>query len=277
LPVDVAGLRARYERSLARELTDEVLRIEPIDRALALASKLFVAVIPLSILISAVVPGADNFGESLVRRFELTGAGRDATLKLFATNGTVRGGVTVIGLVILLYSTFSFTRGLQKVYLDVWRLPPQRLEALIRRAVWVIGFVVFLAVLAPVRTFGSHHHLRFLYGAVAVTLNAAFWAWTPYVLLGARLEWRRLVPTGLLTALGVTIFAIASAIYMPVIMTHNATRYGLIGVAFGLVTWLFVYAGVVIACIVVGHSWDVHHGGEEPTDLPLSQDRHAGR
>ena len=275
--MDVAGLRARYERSLARELADEMLRIEPIDRALALASKLFVAVIPMSILISALVPGADNFGESLVNRLELTGAGKAATLQLFATKGAVRGGITAIGVVILLYSVFSFTRGLQKVYLDVWRLPPQRLEAVVRRVVWIVGFVAFLSVLAPLRAFGTHHHLRFLYPLIAIALVSGFWAWTPYVLMGARLPWRRLVPTGLLTALGVTLFSIASVLYMPVIMTHNASRYGLIGVAFGLVTWLFAYAGVVIACIVLGRAWDVHHGGEALPDLPLSQDRLAGR
>ena len=45
---------------------------------------------------------------------------------------------------------------------------------------------------------------------------------------------------------------------MPAIFTRNAERYGLIGVAFGLVTWLFAYAAVVVVSAVVGGTWDQH-------------------
>jgi len=68
----------------------ELVRLEVVERSLASASKLFVAAIPLSIIISAVVPGADNFGDSLVNRLGLTGAGAGATRNLFATKGEIR-------------------------------------------------------------------------------------------------------------------------------------------------------------------------------------------
>ena len=64
---------------------------------------------PLSIISSAVIPGADDFGDSLVNRLGLTGAGAEATRNLIATQGAVRGAVSILGLVILLYSVFSFT------------------------------------------------------------------------------------------------------------------------------------------------------------------------
>src|SRR4051794_11065176 len=136
--MDLDRLRAWYDRSLAREIVDELIRIEVVDRSLALASKLFVAVIPLSIILSATVPGSEGFGENLVSRFSLTGAGAAATRALFATRGTVRGAVSIVGLVILFYSIFSFTSGLQRVYLNIWGLRPQKLEALVRRATWIL-------------------------------------------------------------------------------------------------------------------------------------------
>jgi len=73
--MELAKLKARFERSFAGEVVAELLRLEVVERSLALASKLFVAVIPLSIIISAVVPGADNFGDKLVDRLGLTGKG----------------------------------------------------------------------------------------------------------------------------------------------------------------------------------------------------------
>ncbi len=254
--MDFGPLKARFERSLAGEVMVELVRLEVVERSLALASKLFVAVIPLSIIISAVVPGADNFGDSLVNRLGLTGAGAKATRTLFATNGEIRGAVSVLGVVILLYSVFSFTRGLQRVYLDVWRLPAQQFEAVVRRATWVVTFVAFTAFFSPLRDFTDRNDLPVAGRTVAFVSGAALWLWTPYLLLGRRLPWRRLLPTGLVTAACIALYSLCSAVYLPGIFTENANRYGLIGIAFGMVTWLFGYAAVVIAAAAVAGTWD---------------------
>jgi membrane protein len=254
--MDLAGARARFGRSLAGEVVEELLRVEVIDRSLALASKLFVAVIPLSIIIKAIAPGPKNFGEDLVQRLGLTGVGAGATRTLFATGGEVRVAVSVIGLVIVLYSALSFTRGLQRVYLQIWRLRPQLPDALLRQAGWVLGFIAYTVVLSPIRDFEHHHNVGSLYAPSAILFGAAFWLWTPHMLLGTRISWHRLLPTALLTTLGVTLFSAASAVFLPEIITTNAERYGLIGVAFGLVTWLFAYAAVVVVSAVIGGTWD---------------------
>jgi membrane protein len=254
--MDLAGARARFERSLGGEIVSELVRIEVIDRSLALASKLFVAVIPLSIILRGVAPGRGNFGEDLVMRLGLSGLGARATRTLFATGGEVRGAVSVIGLVIVLYSVLSFTRALQRVYLQVWRLRPQLPDALLRQATWMIGFVAYTVVLAPLRDFEHRHDVAGLYAPSAIALGAAFWLWTPHILLGKRISWQRLVPTSLLTTLGITLYSVGTALFLPAIFTRNAERYGLIGVAFGLVTWLFAYAAVVIVNAALGGIWD---------------------
>jgi membrane protein len=254
--MDLAAARARFERSLVGEIARELARVEAIDRALALASKLFVAVIPLSIIIRAVGPGGGSFGEELVLRLGLTGGGASATRTLFASSGEVRGAVSVVGLVIVLYSMRSFTRALQRVYLEVWELRPQRLDAFVRQITWIVGFIAYTSLLAPVRDLERRHGLLSLYAATAILCSVAFWLWTPYVLLGRRIHWRRMLPTGVLTAVGIALYSIGTAIFLPAIFTKNAERYGLIGIAFGLVTWLFAYAGVVIVCAVVAGTWD---------------------
>lgn len=254
--IDVAGARSWFERSLPGEIFDEVIRIEAIDRALALASKLFVAVIPLSIIVRAIGPNRGSFGDDLVARLGLTGLGADATRTLFASGGEVRGAVSVIGIVIVLYSVRSFTRALQRVYLDIWRLKPQLLDSLMRQVTWIAGFILYTTLLAPVRDLEHNHGLTAVYGVTAVLLSAAFWLWTPYVLLGKRIDWHRLLSTAVVTAISIAIFSIGSAIFLPAIFTRNAERYGLIGIAFGLVTWLFIYAGVVILSAVVAGVWE---------------------
>jgi membrane protein len=233
-----------------------MVRMEVIDRALALASKLFVAVIPLAIILKAILPGSGDFGQDLVVRFGLSGPGAKATRTLFATGGEVRGAVSVIGIVIVLYSVLSFTRGLQRVYLGVWRLHPEPFDALARQVTWMVALVVYSSLLGPLHDFEHKHNPGVVYAVSAVALGAIFWIWTPYVLLGRRISWRRMLPTGLLTTLGISLYSAGTAVFLPMIFTRNAERYGLIGVAFGLVTWLFAYAGIVIVSAVLGGTWD---------------------
>jgi membrane protein len=258
--MNFADARARFERSLAGEVLDELVRLEVIDRSLALASKLFVAIIPLSIILKAIAPGSGNFGDDLVRRFGLSGSGAHATRQLFATGGEVRGAVSVIGILIVLYSVLSFTRALQRVYLQVWRLRPQLPEALIRQLTWMAGFCLYTLVLSPLRDLEHRHNVASLYAPSAIALGALFWLWTPRVLLGNRISWHRLLASALLTTVGNTLYAVGTALFLPSIMTTNAERYGLIGVAFALVTWLFVYAAVIVVAACLGGVWDRHRG-----------------
>jgi membrane protein len=268
--IDVAVLQARFKQSLGGEIMDEMVRIEVIDRSLALASKLFVAVIPLSIILKAVVPGSGSFGQDLVVRFGLSGLGARATRTLFATGGEVRGAVSVIGIVIVLYSMLSFTRALQRVYLNVWRLHPQPLDALARQVAWIVGFVVYSALLSPLHDLEHGHKLGVLYFATATALGAVFWVLTPYVLLGRRIQWRRMLPTGLLTAAAISLYSLGTALFLPAIFTRNAERYGLIGIAFGLVSWLFAYAGVVVVSAVLAGTWDRHRQASSLNTRPGS-------
>lgn len=254
--IDLSEVRSRFEQSLGGEIVEEMVRIEVIDRALALASKLFVAVIPLSIILKAIVPGSGSFGQDLVVRFGLTGLGASATRTLFATGGEVRGAVSVIGIVILLYSVLSFTRALQRVYLGMWRLHPEPFDALARQLFWIVGFVVYTVALGPLHDLEHGHNLGIFYAVTSIALSAVFWVWTPYVLLAGRIQWRRMLPTGLLTATAISLYSVWTAIFLPGIFTRNAERYGLIGVAFGLVTWLFVYAGILIGSAVIAAVWD---------------------
>jgi hypothetical protein len=46
------------------------------DSALALASRLFVAVIPVALLVSSFLPGGETFAERVVTGLQLHGAGR---------------------------------------------------------------------------------------------------------------------------------------------------------------------------------------------------------
>ena len=103
--------------------------VEPLERALALASKLFIALIPTTILTSSVLGADTSFGDTLVERFSLTGAGASAVRQLFASPDQVRGGISALGILILAYAVLSMAQALQRIYEDAWGLTRIRARA----------------------------------------------------------------------------------------------------------------------------------------------------
>lgn len=250
-----------------------LIDIRVVDRALALASKLFVAILPLSILSTALV-AKKSFGDQLVIRFRLTGHGADAARALFASPTVVQSAVGLLGILILVSSVLSFARALERVYLDCWGLQPVH-GAVRGRLTWLAGFCVYLTIITPVHSLFVTLGVAGLTALASATLLGLLFLWTPYVLLGRRVVWRRLVPTAAVSGVASLIFGVGSVLFMPGIVTHDAERYGYIGVAFAIVTWMFCLGVVIIAAAVLGallQQWREGLPGaiasSEPDDAP---------
>jgi membrane protein len=245
------ALWRRVEPTLAGGFVEAFVELRAIDRALALASKLFVAILPLSILITALVSG-DSFGDDLVARFGLTGDGAAAARELFAAPTQVQAGIGALGVVILVSSILSFSRALERVYLDAWALPVAPFGAARARLEWLVGCIVTVSVSSTANEAVERAGVGALGWLVALAVGGVFFLWTPYVLLGRRVALRTLLPTGLLTGGALLVFAIGSDVMMPDLVTHNTERYGLIGFTFSLVTWLFSGAILVVSAAILG-------------------------
>ncbi len=246
----IENLLQRFEHTLPGRVIEGLLRINIVERALALSSKMFVVILPLTILTGALVRG-ESFGDQLVDRFGLTGSGATAAKTLFESPDAVRAGASVFGVGFIVFGALSLAKGLERVYLDAWQLPATD-GSILRRLGWITSVVGFLAIADPIRDALDRAGLRVAESVVSLTLATCLWLWTPYLLMAQRLPWQRLVPTGLLTALATAALGIASLVYMPTVVTTNAVRYGLIGVAFSLVSWLFAYCCAVIGAVVLG-------------------------
>jgi len=262
----LADARRRLDATFAGRFARELVELRVFDRALALASKWFIAVLPLSILSTAVV-SSRSFGDELVRRFGLTGSGANAARELFAAPTQVEASIGVLGFVILISSVMSFSRALERVYLDCWRLPPL-VPANGRRLLWLAGFVVALTVLSLTRSKWIDHDTPVLQWGLATVVGGLFFLWTPYLLLGRRVAPRRLVPTALLTGSGVLALGIGSSIALPRYISHDTERYGLIGFTFAVVSYLFAASLLVVGATALGAMLDRRARGVEDVPAP---------
>jgi membrane protein len=243
---------------LARAWIERLVSVQLVDRAVALAGLAFTALVPLLIVYDAVVPTIDgrDFATDLADRFELKGAAAESLRQALASPAEVTSGFSVLGVVLVVFSVLSFARALQRLYEQAFRLPA------LGGVRGTPSTVLWLALIPAVLTVGKVID-ALLGGGLAVVadlaLGAVVWTMSPYILLGRRLGWRPLVPTGVTTAVAMSILGVASVIWLPRAVAESAERYGLIGVAFALLSWLvaagFTLVGSAAAGAVMAERW----------------------
>jgi membrane protein len=226
-----------------RDWAVQFIALQGFDRAVALAGQAFTALVPLLIVYSAAVSrqtGRD-FADELIRVFDLTGSAADDMQRAFAPATAVTSQVSAFGALLLIVAALSFTRALQRLYQFAWNQPSLGWRATKWGLIW-LALATALVTLRPT-VLGAVHGAVLL--AISLTLAAGFWLITPAVLLARRVHWRRLLPTALLTGTGMTVLSVCSAIWMPRSVAKSAEQFGVIGIAFALLSWL-VGAGVVL-------------------------------
>jgi membrane protein len=231
--------------ALVRDWIARFVSVQGVDRAVALGAQAYTALIPLLIVLSAVVPKKSNqsFAEVIVDRLALSGSSAQAVRLAFAPPETVESGVTVLGLLLLIVSALSFSRALQRLYEGVFALPTRGM----RNTKWGFVWLVTLAIVTVVRPvlLGGLPGGTEIVGSLA--MSTALWLITPYLLLGRRVGWRRLLPLAVLSAAGAAGVGIWSVIWLPHTITSSAQQFGMIGIGFALLAWLVAAAGVLVA------------------------------
>jgi membrane protein len=124
-------------------------------------------------------------------------------------------------------------------------------EELRRGLAWIIVFAAWITITSPLRQW-----LEDLGGVVFAVILATvtgFFVWlgTPALLLGVR-DWDRLAPGAAVSGLLGALLGVASSVYVPIVMEWSADKYGLIGIAFALQSFLLVFAFVIVIGAVVG-------------------------
>jgi membrane protein len=249
---------------LFRDWIARFFKVAAFDRAMSISAYAYTALFPLLIVASAVLPreGNKSFADLLIEEFELTGSTAQAVKLAFAPTGQVEAGVTLLGLLLLLYSMLSFSRGLQRLYEAAYDLPTLGMRNTPRALLWL----VFLALVLTLRPLLTNPFDSWARVAVTVALGVGIWLITPYLLLGKRLGWRRLLPTSILCAIGMGGVGIWSVLWMPRTIAASAQQFGVIGIGFALMGWLFA-ASIVLVIATAGGSMlsdRFAHGDLEP-------------
>lgn len=242
------------------------------DRAMALSSSALTALIPLAILAGALLPHlqAEDAAQWLIDHYGLTGGGADAVRDALAPASAGNTDVSVIGALLLVIAILSFARGVQRLFERTWELRALSVRNTVNDLRWIGGLIVYLVVTVIVHREVGRSRIQVGANLILIPLNAIFLAWSGRVLSARRIPWRALVPFAIIASLALTVYFAGASVYVPHLFSSYATRYGVIGVVFAMISALFGFMLFAVAAAALGREVFDELGriraGERPVD-----------
>ena len=246
----VAGTTLRIGR--------ELLAVDVRDRIFGMTGQSFLALIPVLIIVSTVV--SDSDGESLAaivnERLGLTGPTADTVNLLFTkpTNDSVAATASGLSIVLLFFSLNSYTRTMRRSMEGPWGLPRVGWRGQLTGLAGVGLLIVMQGSLSAIATEWRTDTPQtiFLEGFVRTLVAVVFWLYIGRLLTHGRVPKRHLWPGAVVGGIGTTAIAVWAVTFLPQIFVRDAARYGVIGVALALLTWLLAISGLVVGVGVFG-------------------------
>jgi membrane protein len=242
------------------------------DRSIALSSAALTATIPLAIVTSAAASelGGKGTADRVIDRYKLTGGGAEAVRDIFSPPTGTSTTLGIVGVLFLMVAVLSFSRAMQRLFEQTWDLSPLSVRNTFNGLLWIGGLALYLAVSGLIHAALGRSRLELGAALLDAPLTAVFLVWSGRVLSARRIERQALLPVGILGAALLAGYSVGATVYVPHLFSSYATRYGVIGAVFAMISALFCVIVVVVASAAAGR--EVHdelgriRRGERPAD-----------
>jgi uncharacterized BrkB/YihY/UPF0761 family membrane protein len=229
-------------------------RIAGFDRAVALASSALTALTPLAVVSGAVLThiGGKDIADRIIDRYDLTGGGAEAVRNVFSPAGGTSTSVGVVGALLLVVAVLSFTRAVQRLFEQTWELDPLGVRNTLNGLRWAVAFVAYVVATGWIHVLVGRGRLELAASLLALPVTAVFLVWGAWTLSARRIHWRDLLPFGAIASTLTAVYSIGANVYVPHLFSTYATRYGVIGAVFAMISTLFCVMLVVVVSAALG-------------------------
>jgi uncharacterized BrkB/YihY/UPF0761 family membrane protein len=247
-------------------------KVAGFDRAIALASGALTAIIPLAIVTSTIAThlGGKGTADRIIERYDLTGGGAEAVRDIFSPPSGANTSLGLVGTFLMLIAVLSFTRGVQRLFEQTWELKPLSVRNTANGLKWIGGLVVYAGVTGVIHGVLGKSELELTATLLTTPVTAAFLYWSGRVLTARRLSRPELVPFAVIGTVLLAIYSVGAIVYVPHLFSSYATRYGVIGAVFAMISSLFCVMVVIVGSAAAGREvsdeLDRIRSGERPAD-----------
>jgi uncharacterized BrkB/YihY/UPF0761 family membrane protein len=228
------------------------------DRSIALASAALTAMIPLMIVTSAVASelGGKGTADRIIDRYELTGGGAEAVRDVFAPASGTSTSLGIVGFLFLMVAVLSFSRAVQRLVEQTWELDPLSVRNTFNGLLWIVGLAVYTALNGVLQVALGRSSLDLAPTLLTLPLSAVFLVWSGRVLSAKRIGRQELLPFGIVGAVLLALYSVGATVYVPHLFDTYATRYGVIGAVFAMISALFCVMVVLVGSTAAGREID---------------------
>ena len=150
----------------------------------------------------------------------------------------------------------SFSRAVQRLFEQTWELDPLSVRNTFNGLLWIGGLALYLGLSGVIHAALGRSRLELTAALLAAPLSAVFLVWSGWVLSAKRIARRDLVPFAVLGSVLLAVYSVGATVYVPHLFSTYATRYGVIGAVFAMISALFCAMVVVVASAAAGR--EVH-------------------
>ena len=161
--------------------------------------------------------------------------------------------IGVIGVVVLVIAATSFARALERSFHTIWRTPSVSIRFAWRWLVAIVAVVIGIALIVTTRIIvhggGAIPMIEFI--AEAAIWSALWWI-ASWIVINRGVSLRELLPGSVLAGVLFAIAGQVGRVVLPPILAEAATRFGVLGMAFSYIGWLFALMGILLIAATVG-------------------------
>ena len=229
-------------------------KVAGFDRSVALASGALTAMIPLAVIASAIAThlGGKGTAERIIERYDLTGGGAEAVRDIFSPPTGSNTSVGLIGFFFLMIAVLSFSRAVQRLFEQTWELDSLSVRNTFNGLIWIAGLGAYVTIGGTLHALLGHTRLELTATLLELPISIVFLIWSGWVLSAKRITRRNLVPFAVLGSILFAIYSVGATVYVPHLFSTYATRYGVIGAVFAMISTLFCTMVVLVGSAAAG-------------------------
>jgi uncharacterized BrkB/YihY/UPF0761 family membrane protein len=278
--IGVRSSPGRFALRVVRDLRD----VELFDRAMTLAAQVFTSILPILIvagsLRSRLNPAA---GSALAENLGLDARTAQLVQQSLPREAEVVSATGIFGALLLIVAATSFARALERCFRKIWRTPKVGIRFAWRWVVAIVAIVIGITLVVATRNVVDGAGAMPVLELVAeAAIWCVLWWIASWIVINRSVGLRALLPGCVLAGIGFAGAALVGRVYLPPTLAASANQFGVLGLAFSYIGWLFVLMFVLLVAVtigriihlaLIGRLWSrsgvVITGTAAPTNTPL--------
>jgi uncharacterized BrkB/YihY/UPF0761 family membrane protein len=260
-------LEQRPQVAFVLQSTRRFQEIEGRHLALVISLNLFVAVIPLLIIIYAFAEAFSanrSFGALAARDLHLSGSSALIVRDTFTNASSGKSVALSIGVISLLITGLDVSATAQVAYARAFSMTPLRgVQKYLRGAAWLVLLLADIVIATALRAVAATRPVWFTLAATVVLLVVTFLFFliTPRLLLELPFKWRDLVPGAAVCTVAAFVVHAVAAFFLRNWVAEYGHAYGSFGVSLALIAAIGIFSSFwVWIAAVMGVYWE-HKAG----------------